>query len=219
MKMAIANASFGRRGLADDMPSRSGSPCLESPIQLQLHPNGEIFRIERTWWDAARALMLVLIGATIFKIDSPDIILVVASILMMGGGLLMIFDHLFGKPRLVVDGEGFHSECLLLTRTMRWEDIHTFEVTTAYWRMMVNAKSLKVEGSTSNTYVHVPNVAFKLSSLAFVRELLKRRPDMTEAILDVMKRLGAKKQIQQLLLLDKSVGVSPGSHDQIDWLR
>jgi hypothetical protein len=212
--MAIVVANFGRRGAVDETPSRSASSKLKSPTQLQLNPNGEIFRIERTWMDTARGLLLVLTGTTIFKIDDPSIILVAASLLLIAGGLLMMLDHLLGKPRFVVDEEGFHTESLLLTRKMRWEDLYAFKVSTVYWRTMVNAKSLKAEGSTSNGYVHVPNVAFELSSLAFVRELLKRRPDMTEAMLDVMRRVGARKQIQQLLLIDKSIGVYAGSRGQ-----
>ena len=197
--MAIARAAFGKRNLAAWTPSETPKSIgvnvavSEAPPQASFRassPDAPILRIERSWFDAAQGAAFIFLGTYLLNsaLDNPFLWLMASG--LIGGGILILANHFFGTAKLVVDSEGFRNEGLLLSKEMRWQDLHSFQITTVNWSTTVNAKSLKAEGSSSNVYVHVPNSAFKMKSLEFVKTLLAHRPDMASATHQVMDHLG-----------------------------
>ena len=203
--MAAAKGAFGKRSSQEWTAANAGAHSAADPIDFgrkttraASRSNGSepVLKLERTWLDAAQGAFFIFLGTYLYGSmgDNPFLWLIVIG--LISSGALILANHFIGTAKLVVDDEGFRNEGLLLSKEMRWQDIHSFQITTINWTTVINAKSLKAEGSKSNVYVHIPNAAFKMKSLEFVKALLAQRPDMATATFEVMDHLGVARLIK-----------------------
>ncbi len=115
------------------------------------------------------------------------------------GCSFLVCAGLCGKMKLKIDANGLTQGTLFGESHLAWQDIDGFEILTVNYSKSIFAKAKKTSMLSMAKKVTIPVSAFKSRHQELLEWTASYRADLVPHILAVMSKVGAKKQVRELI--------------------